>query len=63
MSLPVAVVFPLSASVALLGGVILTTGVYGEKFDLYKVMAMVMGLVALLLAVFREQIVFGTGFV
>jgi drug/metabolite transporter (DMT)-like permease len=63
MSLPVAVVFPLNASVALLGGVILTTGVYGEKFDLHKVIAMAMGLVALLLAVFREHIVINVSFV
>ncbi|MCB9419838.1 MAG: hypothetical protein H6667_08535 [Ardenticatenaceae bacterium] len=63
MSLPATVVFPLSASIGLLGGVILTTGVYGEKFDLYKTIAMVMGLVALLFAIFREQIVLNLGFV
>ena len=57
MSLPAPVVFPLSASIALLGGVILTTRVYGEMFDLYKIIAMAMGLVALLLAIFREPIV------
>lgn len=57
MSLPATVVFPLSASISLLGGVILTSRVYGEKFDPYKVTAMAMGLIALLLAIFREQIV------
>jgi uncharacterized membrane protein len=57
MSLPAPVVFPLSSSIALLGGVVLTAGVYGEKFDLYKIIGMVMGLVALLLAIFREHIV------
>jgi drug/metabolite transporter (DMT)-like permease len=62
MSLPATVVFPLSASIALLGGVILTTIVYGEKFDLYKVIAMALGLVALLLAIFREYIVFNVSF-
>jgi drug/metabolite transporter (DMT)-like permease len=62
MSLPAPVVFPLSSSIALLGGVILTTRVYGEKFDLYKIMAMAMGLVALLLAIFREQIVINVTF-
>jgi len=34
MSLSAPVVFPLNASIGLLGGVILTAGVYGEKFDL-----------------------------
>ena len=63
MSLPATVVFPLSASIGLLGGVILTTGVYGEKFDRYKVIAMAMGLVALLLAIFREHIVLNVSFV
>lgn len=63
MSLPVAVVFPLNASIALLGGVVLTTGVYGEKFDLYRNIAMAMGLVALLMAIFREHIVINAGFV
>ena len=57
MSLPAPVVFPLSSSIALLGGVVLTAGVYGEKLDLYKIIGMVMGLVALLLAIFREHIV------
>lgn len=62
MSLPAPVVFPLSSSIALLGGVILTTRVYGEKFDLYKIVAMAMGLIALLLAIFREYIVFNVSF-
>lgn len=58
MSLPAPIVFPISASIALLGGVILTTHIYGEKFDLFKILGMAMGLVALLLAIFREPIVF-----
>ncbi|MGD8753551.1 MAG: hypothetical protein PVG14_19135 [Anaerolineales bacterium] len=62
MSLPATVVFPLSASIALLGGVILTTRVYGEEYDLYKIIAMAIGFIALLLAVFREQIVFRVSF-
>jgi hypothetical protein len=45
MSLPATVVFPLSASIALLGGVILTTRVYGEEFDLYKIIAMAIGFI------------------
>jgi drug/metabolite transporter (DMT)-like permease len=57
MSLPATVVFPLNASIALLGGVVLTTAIYGEKFDHYKTAAMGVGTVALLLAIFREQIV------
>jgi drug/metabolite transporter (DMT)-like permease len=56
MSLPAPVVFPLSASIGLLGGVILTAGVYGERFDPYKIIGMAMGLVALSLAMFREPI-------
>jgi drug/metabolite transporter (DMT)-like permease len=62
MSLPAPVVFPLSSSIALLGGVVLTTRVYGEKFDLYKTIAMVMGFIALLLAIFREYIVVNLSF-
>lgn len=57
MSLPAPVVFPLSACIALVGGGLLTTRVYGEKFDLYKMAGMAMGFVALLLAIFREYIV------
>jgi drug/metabolite transporter (DMT)-like permease len=62
MSLPAPVVFPLSSSIALLGGVILTTRVYGEKFDIYKIIAIALGLAALLLAIFREPIVFNVSF-
>jgi drug/metabolite transporter (DMT)-like permease len=57
MSLPAPVVYPVSASIALLGGVFLTVGLYGEKFDLYKITGMAMGFLALLLAIFREYIV------
>jgi uncharacterized membrane protein len=57
MSFPAAVVFPLNASIALLGGVVLTTSIYGEKFDTYKIGAMGVGTIALLLAIFREQII------
>lgn len=57
MSLPATVVSPLNASIALLGGVVLTTSIYGEKFDYYKVVAMGVGTIALLLAIFREQII------
>lgn len=55
MSLPATVVFPTSASIVLLGGVVLTTAIYGEKFDRYKTAAMGVGTIALLLALFREQ--------
>lgn len=56
MSLPASVVFPLNASIALLGGVLLTTTIYGEKFDAYKTAAMAVGTIALLLAIFRDQL-------
>ncbi len=56
MSLPSTMVFPLSASVSLLGGVFLTCCMYGEKFNRMKTIAVALGLAALLLSVFREQL-------
>jgi drug/metabolite transporter (DMT)-like permease len=63
MSLPAPVVFPLNASIGLLGGVILSSAVYGERFDLYRIIGMATGLVALLLAILREYIVINLSFV
>ena len=53
MSLPSTIVFPLSASIALLGGVFLTSIVYGEKLNPMKITGVMLGLIALLLAVLR----------
>lgn len=53
MSLPSTIVFPLSASIALLGGVFLTSIVYGEKLNPMKITGVMVGLTALLLAVLR----------
>ena len=57
MSLLATVVFPLSSSISLLGGVMLTSRVYGEEFDPDRILATAIGFAALLLAIFREQIV------
>ena len=56
MSLPSTIVFPLSASIALLGGVFLTSLVYEEKLNRMKTIGVVLGLMALILAVFREKL-------
>lgn len=56
MSLPSTIVFPLSASIALLGGVFLTSWIYGEKLNQMKVTGVMLGLMALILAVFREKL-------
>ncbi|BBO72709.1 hypothetical protein DSCW_01260 [Desulfosarcina widdelii] len=57
MSLPSTIVFPLSASIALLGGVFLTCLIYGERLDRMKTTGVMLGLTALILAVFRENLV------
>jgi hypothetical protein len=57
MSLPSTIVFPLSASIALLGGVFLTSLVYGEKINRMKTIGVMLGLMALILAIFREKLV------
>lgn len=57
MSLPSTIVFPLSASIALLGGVFLTSLIYKEKLNRMKTIAVLLGLMALILAVFREKLV------
>jgi hypothetical protein len=57
MSLPSTIVFPLSASIALLGGVFLTSLIYGERLNRMKTIGMMLGLMALILAVFREKLV------
>jgi len=54
MSLPSTIVFPLSASIALLGGIFLTSLIFGERLNRMKKMGVMLGLMALLLAVFRE---------
>lgn len=56
MSLPSTIVFPLSAAIALLGGVFLTSLIYGEKLNRMKIIAVILGLAALGLAVFREKL-------
>ena len=55
MSLPSTIVFPLSASIALLGGVFLTSLIYGERLNQMKTIGVMLGLMALILAVFREK--------
>jgi hypothetical protein len=57
MSLPSTIVFPLSASIALLGGVFLTGLIYGERLNRMKTLGVMLGLMALILAVFREKLV------
>jgi len=57
MSLPSTIVFPLSASIALLGGVFLTSLIYGERLNRMKTIGVMLGLMALMLAVFRETLV------
>ena len=57
MSLPSTIVFPLSASIALLGGVFLTSLMYGERLNQMKTIGVMLGLMALILAVFREKLV------
>lgn len=57
MSLPSTIVFPLSASIALLGGVFLTSLIYGERLNRMKTIGVMLGLMALILAVFREKLV------
>lgn len=56
MSLPSTIVFPLSASIALLGGVFLTSLIYGETLNPMKTTGVMLGLTALILAVFREKL-------
>lgn len=57
MGLPSTIVFPLSASIALLGGVFLTSLIYGERLNQMKTIGVMLGLMALILAVFREKLV------
>jgi len=57
MSLPSTIVFPLSASVALLGGVFLTNSIYRERLNRAKMIGVTLGLMALILAVFRGKLV------
>lgn len=56
MSLPSTIVFPLSASIALLGGVFLIRLIYGEKLNRMKIIGVVLGLSALIIAVFRQNL-------
>lgn len=55
MSLPSMIVFPLSASIALLGGVFLTSLLYGERLNRMETLGVMVGLMALILAVSREN--------
>jgi hypothetical protein len=57
MSLPSTIVFPLSASIALLGGIFLTSLIYGEKLNRMKTIGVILGSMALILAVFRGKLV------
>ena len=56
MSLPSTIVFPLSASIALLGGIFLTSLIYGEKLNRMRIIGVLLGLMALLVAIFREKL-------
>lgn len=57
MSLPSTIVFPMSASIALLGGVFLTSLIYGERINRMKSIGVMLGVMALILAVIREKLV------
>ena len=57
MSIPSTIVFPTSASIALLGGVLLTSLIYGERLNRPKTTGVMLGLMALFLAVFREKLI------
>ena len=57
MSIPSTIVFPMSASIALLGGVLLTSLIYGERLNRLKTTGVMLGLMALFLAVFREKLI------
>ena len=56
MRLPATMAFPISAIIAIIGGVALTSLVYKERLDRYKISGILFGLAALCLTVFREQI-------
>lgn len=56
MSLPSTIVFPLSASIALLGGIFLTSLTYGEKLNRMKATGVLLGMMALFLGIFREKL-------
>jgi len=56
MSLPVMVAFPVTQGIALLGGVLLTALVYRERFNLPKIIGLLLSLAVLLLAVLREPL-------
>jgi drug/metabolite transporter (DMT)-like permease len=51
------VVFPISSSIALLGGVFLTTLIYKELMGTLNVIGIAVGTAALILAVFRDSLV------
>ncbi|MHB9132024.1 MAG: DMT family transporter [Armatimonadota bacterium] len=55
-TLPTLVVYPISQGIALLGGIFLTVVLYKERFNLFKSLGVALGMVVLLLAVFREPI-------
>ena len=51
------VVFPISSSIALLGGVFLAALIYKELMGTLNVIGIAVGTAALILAVFRDSIV------
>lgn len=56
VSLPAMVTFPISQGIALLGGVVATKLVFGERFNLFKTLGLALGVAVLLACVFREPI-------
>ena len=56
MSLPTTVSFPVTLSIALIGGVALTTLIYKESVNREKITGWILGLILLLLAVFRDTL-------
>jgi hypothetical protein len=57
MRIPATVMFPISSSIALLGGVFLTAFIYKELLGTLNVIGIAVGTAALILAVFRDSIV------
>jgi drug/metabolite transporter (DMT)-like permease len=54
MRLPATMAFPISAIIAIIGGVALTSLVYKERLDRFKISGILFGLATLCLTVFRE---------
>ena len=56
MDLPAVVVYPICQGIPLIGGVIAMTLIYRERFNLAKVISLLLALATLLLAIFRDRL-------